>query len=485
MSRKNGGIIGPANTPVGGLMTGVAGGVWRMNDVANFVSNSQWPSTPKSIDNSCRFNDGSSDTLTRTVSSAGNRRTFTYSGWIKRSTISTGQGIFGQGAYTSSTGSDHFNIRFESSGTIRIEPSGFDIKTNALFKDVSAWYHIVVAIDTTQSTESNRVKMYINGNQVTSFATATYPSQNADTQVNTTGSTGTVYLGDVYNGTGKFDGYMAEVCFIDGLQLDPTSFGETDSTTGIWKPKKIGQIANAGTNSFYLDFKDSSNLGNDASGLNNDFTVNNLTSIDQATDTCVENFATLNPLEAEENSPTFSDGNLTQTTPNSGGTSGRSTIEIPHTGVWYWEVKIVSTTGTISDNVRLGISTGSSAVEGQNLRYMSNGQSVIPGSASSYGASYAAGDIIGVKVDADNNQVTFYKNGASQGAISYTMVAGETYKAFVGEYSNTIGCVYSMNFGNPPFSISSGNSDPNGYGNFEYSTDSGYALNTSNLNTYG
>ena len=145
---------------------------------------------------------------------------------------------------------------------------------------------------------------------------------------------------------------------------------------------------------------------------------------------------------------------------------------------------IVSTTGTISDNIRLGISTGSSASDGQNLRYMSNGQYVNPSGVSSYGASYAAGDIISVKVDADNNQVTFYKNGTSQGAISYTMVAGETYKAFVGEYGS-IGSVYSMNFGSAPFSISSGNSDPNGHGNFEYSTDNGYALNTKNLSEFG
>jgi len=508
MSRKNGGIIGPANTPVGGLFTGVAGGVWRMNDVANFVSNSQWPSTPKSIDNSCRFDDGSSDTLTRTVSSAGNRRTFTYSGWIKRSTISTGQGIFGQGAYTSSTGSDHFNIRFESSGTIRIEPSGFDIKTNALFRDVSAWYHIVVAIDTTQSTESNRVKMYINGNQVTSFGTATYPSQNADTQVNTTGSTGTVYLGDVFNGTGKFDGYMAEVCFIDGLQLDPTSFGETDSTTGIWKPKKIGQIANAGTNSFYLDFKDSSNLGNDASGLNNDFTVNNLTSIDQSTDTCTNNFATLNALTPTINTThVYSNGNLTAvpTYVSAGGVTIFHTIN-PLQGKWYYEIKAETSAGS-GNAVHTGVVTGTSAtnytssstqsgaefdIYSNNIEKRSEGSSSVIS-----GSSFSSGDIGMIAVDMDNGKIYIGKNGtwlessnpatSSNPSVSFTVTDDLVFfTSPVTNSGNSNKAKVSMNFGNAPFSISSGNSDADGHGNFEYAVPSGYyALNTSNLNTYG
>ena len=431
------------------------------------------------VANSLRFNDGSSDRLTITPSST-NRKTFTFSAWIKRANIGGNQSL--------AVGFDNSNnytlIRLESDKLHVFTLNGgsfqFQLKTNRLLRDVSAWYHIVVAIDTSQATSSNRVKLYINNNQETSLAESSYPSQNDFTFFNHTFD---VSLG--YNGAGDyFDGYMAEVCFIDGQQLDPTSFGEFDSDTNIWKPIDVSGLT-FGTNGFYLDFENSSSLGADVSGNGNNFTVNNLTSIDQTTDTCTNNFATLNPLEAEDNSPTYSDGNLTQTTPTTGGTGGRSTIEIPHTGVWYWEVKIVSTTGTIADHIRLGIATGDTTTIGENIRYMSNGQSVIPGSASSYGATYQAGDIIGVKVDADNNQVTFYKNGASQGAISYTMVAGETYKAIVGEHSNTIGCVYSMNFGNPPFSISSGNSDPEGYGNFEYSTDSGYALNTKNLAEYG
>ena len=132
--------------------------------------------------------------------------------------------------------------------------------------------------------------------------------------------------------------YLAETVFIDGQALDPTSFGEFDTTTGIWKPKKIGSFTSAGTNSFYLDFKDSSNLGNDASGLSNNFTVNNLTSIDQSTDTCVENFATGNPLEKPIATGSYSNGNLTFQTSNSTWDSLIATIS-PTQGKWYFEAK--------------------------------------------------------------------------------------------------------------------------------------------------
>ena len=451
------------------------------------------------VANSLRFNDGSSDTLTRTVSSAGNRRTFTYSGWIKRSTISTGQGIFGQGDYTSSTGSDHFNIRFESSGTIRIEPSGFDIKTNALHRDPSAWYHIVVAIDTTQSTESNRVKMYINGNQVTSFATATYPSQNEDTQVNTTGSTGTVYLGDVFNGTGKFDGYMAEVCFIDGQQLDATSFGEFDNDTNIWKPKEVLTQLDFGTNGFYLQFKNASSLGTDSSTNGNNFTVNNLTSIDQTTDTCTNNFCTLNPLD-NDSSTTFSEGNCKAVTDSSLRKPFYSTFGLTE-GKWYWEIKMID----IANFFMAGIS-GSFTSTNEPLGYelydygirKDNGAVRNNDTDNSYAGSYADNDIVGIALDLDNNKLYYSVNGTFQnsadpsaGTGGFSISASSdtekgSYTPAGSDFSTGGGSTVEFNFGNPPYSISSGNSDGNGYGNFEYSVPSGYyALNTKNLAEYG
>ena len=439
------------------------------------------------VANSVRLNKSDTPYLNRTNGTATNNDKYTLSLWTKRGLVSSAFEFLIEG-WTGNADTTCGILRFRSND--KLDFMGYNTVyriTTRVFRDISAWYNIIVAVDTTQSTASNRIKMYINGVEETEFDTNNNPSQNANTGINNNSANLNLfrrYLGSVNDL--HYGGYCTEYCFIDGQQLDQTSFGEFDEDSPtIWKPKDVSGLT-FGTNGFYLDFENASSLGADVSGNSNNFTVNNLTSVDQTTDTCTNNFATLNPLEAEENSPTFSDGNLTQTTPNSGASGGRSTIEIPHTGVWYWEVKIVSTTGTIGDNVRLGISNDSpSSNSGQLIKYMSDGQSQIPGSSSSYGASYAAGDIIGIKVDADSNQVTFYKNGATQGAISYTMVAGETYKAVVGEFSNTIGCVYSMNFGNAPFSISSGNSDPNGHGNFEYSTDSGYALNTKNLSEFG
>jgi hypothetical protein len=441
------------------------------------------------VANSLRFDDGSTDYLNGSGGAGATKTKFTFSVWVKRSNLASADDVL-LGKWSSGNDRGHINFSDSPNDSLiffeKISGSTTThIHTNRLFRDVSAWYHIVYIGDTTQATASNRLKLYVNGVQETSFATATYPSQNSNWQLQAlTQDFGIGAFASTNAGASPFSGYMAEIVYLDGIAGSIGDFGEFDSDTNIWKPIDVSGLT-FGTNGFYLDFENSGSLGADVSGNGNNFTVNNLTSIDQTTDTCTNNFATLNPLEAEDNSPTYSDGNLTQTTPGLGGSGGRSTFEIPHTGVWYWEVKIVSTTGTIADHYRLGIATGYTGSLGENIRYMSNGQYVIPGSANSYGASYQAGDIIGVKVDADNNQVTFYKNGASQGAISYTMVAGETYKAIVGEHSNGIGGVYSMNFGNPPFSISSGNSDPEGYGNFEYSTDSGYALCTKNLAEYG
>jgi hypothetical protein len=158
--------------------------------------------------------------------------------------------------------------------------------TSQVFRDMSAWYHIVVAVDTTQATDTNRVKIYVNGSQVTSFLSTLYPSQNTDTSVNQSGAPCRVGAGtSLY-----FNGYMSDVYLIDGQQLAPSDFGEFDEDSGIWKP--IAYEGTYGTNGFYLEFKDSSALGDDTSGNGNDFTVNNLTSIDQTTDTPTNNFAT-------------------------------------------------------------------------------------------------------------------------------------------------------------------------------------------------
>ena len=508
MSRKNGGIIGPANTPVGGLMSGVAGGVWRMNDVLDFVSNSQWPTAPQDIENSTRFEDGSTDYLQRTFSS-GNRKTFTISAWVKRSDLGRQQMIIN----TQDDGSNQAGLQFLSGDTLNfysaISGTYYQLVTNRVFRDPSAWYHIVAHYDTTNSTSGDRIKLYINGTRETSFSTETQPSQDYDTFWNQNKAHQVGTYGD---GAGlKYSGYIAEMVFVDGQALDPTSFGETDSTTNIWKPRKIGaQFAaggGAGTNGFYLDFKDSSNLGNDASGNNNDFTVNNLTSIDQSTDTCVENFATLNPLVTyAATPPVHSEGNLQVVTVNAdpGLFGSSSTIGVSQ-GKWYAEFKPTNSTSGVpyligissdpAEMARNGATAGNQYSSTEWGYYAHNGNQYHEGSNSSYGDAYTTNDIIGVALDLDNHKLYFSKNGTFQnsgvptsgstgtGAISID--SGETYFFMLTDLGGGV-CTFQANFGSPPFSISSGNSDANGFGNFEYSVPSGFfALNTSNLNTYG
>jgi hypothetical protein len=498
MSRKNGGIIGPANTPVGGLMAGVAGGVWRMNDLLDFVGNSQWPSAPQNIENSCRFDKGSSDHLTRTPSSAGNRKTWTWSGWVKRATSDASNNMVLWSSYEDAN--NRFSLQLSNTDQFQsyaLEGGSLTarILSEALLRDRSAWYHFVYAFDTTQSTATDRQKLYINGVQVDIVSSSRVdPSQDAELAINDTQE----HEIGAQNSANPLDGYLAEVVFIDGLALDPTSFGEFDSTTGIWKPKKIGQQfaagGGAGTNGYYLDFKDSSNLGNDASGNNNDFAVTNLTSIDQTTDTCVENFCTFNPeVNAAGNNLTLTEGDLKVTSGDNNWNAAVGTIAV-NSGKWYWEVKIINATYNYNHGV-FSLNTGDINNTSNPMNQtgysgfynFDGGETRIDDtvSTSDFG-TFAANDILGFYLNADDNQFTIYKNGSSH--VSATNLGtGRTDLVPIAVHYN--GGVSEYNFGNPSFSISSGNSDANGYGNFEYSPTIGgvnyYALNTSNLNTYG
>jgi len=230
------------------------------------------------VANSLRFDDGSSDSLTRTPASDGNRKTWTVSFWIKRGNLVNGT-VFSSGLYERLI---HF-----SSDTMYVQISNNNasaqaIQTNAVFRDVSAWYHVVVACDTSQASSDNRLKIYVNGQQDTSFS---FDQRSSITQNQLTTTTGQFEHRVGLISGNNFDGYIAEICLIDGQQLDPTSFGEFDEDSGIWKPIDVSGLT-FGTNGFYLDFENSGSLGADVSGNGNNFTVNNLTSIDQSTDTC-------------------------------------------------------------------------------------------------------------------------------------------------------------------------------------------------------
>jgi hypothetical protein len=371
-----------------------------------------------------------------------------------------------------------------------------------LFRDVSAWYHLVFAKDTTQSTEADRLKIYVNGTQITLTEVALgYPPQNTDGDINNSSyvhSIGKLATSAYYNG------YMSEINFIDGQALAPTDFGEFDEDSGVWKP--IAYTGSYGTNGFYLEFKDSSALGDDTSGNSNDFTVNNLTSIDQTTDTPTNNFATLNPL-SYNNQPggnyiTFSEGNLKavgNSSANNG--NGYSTIGFS-SGKFYYECKVSGVNATsypmigfIHETSVVSNSSNNQVGYGTGVAYVPSGSLYLGGSIFAYGSSFTTNDIISVAIDADNGAVYFAKNGVYQNSGVPTSGASKTGSAYnftpsafwflgISPYESSSGG--EMNFGSPSFTISSGNSDANNYGNFEYAVPTGfYALCTKNLAEYG
>jgi hypothetical protein len=447
----------------------------------------------------------SSDYLTRTNGTPDNRDIFTLSAWVKVSTQDVKNEII-----SFYDNNDYCALKFNGGKIQFIVYDGGDVAslvTNALYRDFSAWYHIVVAVDSTQSTSSDRIKIYVNGVQETSFGTETYPSQNADMIRTTMTTNGVGTVVDQLGTRTLFNGYMAEVCYIDGTALDPTSFGEFDEDSPtIWKPKDVSGLT-FGTNGFYLDFENSGSLGADVSGNGNNFTVNNLTSIDQSTDTCTNNFATLNPLVAQSTG-TFSEGNCKNASSSSTNFGAVSTMGVS-SGKWYAEFKPVSATGNkkrligacgnISGNgtafdaiYMYGLNTtGDSGSETVNTIVNTTETDV----TSSY-TGYFENDIVGVALDMDNNKIYFSVNGTFEnssnpvtgtGGLSLgTSPPDGVFYFAVMDVRNADVITYEANFGNPPFSISSGNSDANGFGNFEYSVPSGYySLNSKNLAEFG
>jgi len=451
------------------------------------------------VANSLRFDDGSSDYLNKTPSSAGSRTTWTWSAWVKRSDISPTNGMFE--AYEDSNNFTY--IRFAPSYIRIFNRIGGSTKavynTSAFYRDVSAWYHIVWIWDTTNGTAGNRSRLYINGTRVTNFSTETNPTSGEESWINNNDAH---YIGSTGVPSLYFNGYMSEVCFIDGTALEPTSFGEFDSDSPtIWKPIDVSDLT-FGTNGFYLDFEDSSALGNDVSGNNNDWTANNLTAVDQSTDTCTNNFATLNPLSSlTTSSQAFTEGNLVVTNSSGGMRQYNSTIAAA-TGKWYCEVKVTSVGG---DAPGVGIIDPSKFVYNSHIAgtndgycYLYGGNKQYNGSSVSYGDSWTTNDIIGIAMDLTNSKLYFSKNGTFQNSgdptsgstgtgSAYDIVSGVFYT--FGGSTNDVNTdpVYSWNFGGTQsFTISSGNADANGYGNFEYAVPSGYyALNTKNLAEFG
>ena len=434
------------------------------------------------IDQSLRYDYSDSPYLTRTGDS-GNRRTFTFSAWFKRSSFNQTNSIFGAVL----NGSNFFMIRFRDiddpdGGKLQIgNYSGsfdLDLRTSQVFRDLTNWYHIVVAVDTTQSTASDRVKLYVNGSQVTSFSTATYPSQNFETRVSNGHSE---QVGAEATSYSYIDGYLAEVNFIDGTALTPSSFGETKN--GVWIPKAISGLT-YGTNGFRLTFADSSSLGDDTSGNGNDFTSSGLASTDVVLDRPENNFCTLNPLNTNYNrgQVTISRNNLrfVSSSTNRGFTTGTMKVH----GKVYFEV--LSRDGNNGFAGIQNITNNAGGYTAGQSFDMYNGTPRIDGSAQSGTGTFSDGDIMGVAVDVDAKSIQFFRNNVSKFSGNYTI--DEEYFPFLYDSSGGRSSDNIANFGQDSSftgektSGSNNAQDDNGQGDFYYAPPSGFlALCSANL----
>ena len=431
------------------------------------------------VDNSLRFNDGSSDYLNRSLSSTST--SWTFSAWVKRgSNLGATNYIISWG----NSGTDATGIGFNASNTFQYysesSPDNKHRQTSAVYRDTSAWYHLVV------KSNSNAITLYVNGEEPTQSWTTGSSANPLDTS--------TMQIGKWVTSAYYHDGYMSEVVFIDGTALDPTSFGEFDEDSEIWKPIDVSGLT-FGTNGFYLDFENSGSLGADVSGNGNNFTVNNLTAIDQTTDTPTNNFATGNPLDYSGTAPTLGNGNLSITSAELSDKPFRTTIAVSQ-GKWYMEYKCEKS-GSDNDN-HIGLWSAENSLTSNYVGYQLYSWGIFTGNGNkrnnqsydSYGSAIAQNDIVMIALDKDNGKIWWGKNGtwfASGNPATGSNEAFSNINTVVGSNGFVSFCFlpqqkFSLNFGSPPFTISSGNTDANGYGNFEYAVPSGYlSLCTKNL----
>ena len=490
-------------------------------------------STGDFITNSLRLNDDDSPSLSLDLSSP-NTDKFTLSMWVKMTGARTQLGSLGK-RLTGEAG-DNRSIDIEQGSTGRLGISAYNGVADSnvaaynsntgegpLLRDTSAWYHFVYAFDTGQGTAANRFKWYINGVLQSGYNTTTTPSQNADL-FDSSGSM--IRIGKAINNESRFgDMYIAQYYYVDGQQYDHTYFGEFNDN-GVWVPVENGKGAGGaitfGTNGFYLEFKqtgtraNASGIGADTSGNGKHLTPANLAAIDITTDTPQNNFCTMNPLMsfagASDGIDAFSEGNTVVDSNNDTSAAG-STFGVKN-GKWYYEAKL--TTGNQSSTNfstgwcqvdyegQKGTGNGVGFMSGEDNASMDVGGNIIfnnsgSGNQATFG-NRSTNDIFQVAVDLDNNKMWFGVNGTwSNGSASQSTTfdasnsdfssifdtAGVDYMPAFAQ-SSTGQTVLAYNFGNPSYSISSGNADANGYGNFEYAVPSGfYSLCTKNLAEFG
>ena len=433
------------------------------------------------ISRSLRFNSADSAYLSRTPGSATNRKTFTWSGWVKRSALpAAGVPIFSTegtpySQYLCFGGTDMTALTTDALCFFSpVSGSAFSVQSASVYRDESAWYHIVCAVDTTQATAANRVRLYVNGSEV-SYGSSTYPALNLETYINSTGLTNIGSTAATY-----FRGYITEVNFIDGQALAPSSFGEYDVNTGVWVPRSYG--GSYGTNGFKLNFSDNSNttaatLGADSSGNGNNFTPNNFsvtagvgndsfvdTPTPYGTDTGAGgevrgNYATLNPLHLGTAS-SLTNGSLTFSSTSSSGNIQEAqitgTFGIPSSGKWYFE----ATPSSLPASIYIGVVStthpmSSTPFTGTPIRAYrsSTGNKSNGGTDSAYGNTYTTSDVIGVAVDMDAGSIYFYKNNTIQnsGTAAFTDLAGTTWIPYCVAGSSAATVTGDFNFGQRPF----------------------------------
>jgi len=472
----------------GGLISGTVTGLtndtsYSFTVVATDAENQDSPrtftitiTTVQRVARSLRFNySGRSTDLSRTFASAGNRKVWTYSVWFKRSRIDTTETLFSYSA--GSTDSTWNTFWLTSDNVLRFQIwNSFFFVTTQVFRDTAAWYHAVLSVNTNDATASDRIKIYINGNRVTNFSSSSDPSLGYDTPLN---NSGIHYIGKSTYDTKGFDGYMAEVYFIDGQALTPSSFSKTDPNTGQYIPKLY--TGTYGTNGFYLNFSDNSattatTLGKDSSGNNNNWTPNafsvatgsgNDSLVDSPTNYGTDtglggevrgNYCVLNHLKKAYSSDVYNNGSLEVVGgfayPNYFGTISVTS------GKWYYEVVLTQTSSSVvwvgwtNVNYNRGIYVSIRGIYGDINQYLSDGSQI-----NYTGTTRVVNDIVGCAADLDNNTVNFYRNGVAQGSISYTFTGSAWLPAGTGGGGYGAGDRATLNFGQRPFEYAA----PSGY----------------------
>ena len=449
-------------------------------------------STGYDVENSVKMQTAgtSSEFFNHNISSAGSRTKGTVSMWIKRGDTGLLQYLWEQG----NTDNDNGRIfaRFLADDTLRVGGgSTVLLNTERVFRDTSAWYHIVVSIDTTSGTANNRVRIYVNGVEETFFNIRNNFSQNDTTGTNFQKQF--VGLSGVDESSFQsFNGYMAEVVFQDGVASAPTEFGKFDDDSGIWIPIDASGVT-MGTNGSYMKFENASSMG--AATAGHAFSVQNINQNDQCTDTPTNNFCTWNPLWVYATQPTISEGATKTVNASSDWTGAKSTIGLTK-GKWYWEYKALNNSSLIgiqtdgesniaaSGNAQSKLSTMALFLAGEVEAVDAGGSRDDTNVTFTFNAAHTFG--IALDMESSTQTISFYQNGSlitNGGSINIDGLADKTVFPFNAVNNNTV----TVNFGGyTANAISSAATDANGYGTFEFAPPTGfYALCSKNLAEYG